>query len=286
MIDPQNIFKRFASDNPHERETAAHKLYENFKNSGGHPDDWELYKKGSAPKDGLRVMANLEASLRKNAEAMRDFAECQRKRAEAAAAKERKAREKADAENAKLREQLDKAKAHAKAGPDPTECVDLFSSLLPQTTVDKLSAEQIADRMRKLFVERESREYNLTAQVDLVIGQLTEALYQRHTELFGKRKRGSNAPTVSEFLETHAGKSASWCRRCYKAYTIVITAGWDGDATGGIEGIIKSASDPNRPKIKRVGKVQQKLDALADVVRRKDWEHAERMVSDWDGTLS
>ena len=87
--------------------------------------------------------------------------------------------------------------------------------------MDKLSAEQIGERMQTLFAERERREYNLTAQVDLVIGQLTEALYQRHADLFGKRKRGSNAPTVSEFLETHAGKSASWCRRCYKAYTIV-----------------------------------------------------------------
>jgi hypothetical protein len=281
MIDPQNIFKRFASDNPHERETAAHKLYENFKNSGGHPDDWELYKKGSAPKDGLRVIANLEASLRKNAEAMRDFAECQRKRAEAAAAKERKAREKADAENAKLREQLNKAKEHAN-----DECADLFSSLLPHAVVDKLSAEQIAERMQGLFAERECREYNLTAQVDLVIGQLTEALYQRHATLFGKRKRGSNAPTVSEFLETHAGKSASWCRRCYKAYMIVITVGWDGDATGGIEGIIKSASDPNKPKIKRVSKVQQRLDALTEVVRRKDWEDAERLVNVWDSSLA
>ena len=75
---------------------------------------------------------------------MRDFAECQRKRAEAAAAKERKAREKADAENAKLREQLDKARA-AKAAPDPSVRVDLFSGLLSQATVDKLSPEQIAE---------------------------------------------------------------------------------------------------------------------------------------------
>jgi hypothetical protein len=129
------------------------------------------------------------------------------------------------------------------------------------------------------------------AQVDLVIGQLTGALYQRHAELFGKRKRGSNAPTVSEFLETHAGKSASWCRRCYKAYLIVTDTSGDGqsaldswDGTGGIEGIIKAAYDPNRPKVKRVSKVQQRLDALTDVVRRKEWEYAERMVTDWDAS--
>ena len=232
-------------------------------------------------------MANLEESLRKNAEAMRDFAECQRKRAEAAAAKERKARAKAEAEVDKLREQLKKAKA--KPAPDSTERVDLFNSLLPQGTVDKLSADQIGERMQTLFGERERREYNLTAQVDLVIGQLTEALYHRHAEQFGKRKRGSNAPTVSEFLENHADKSASWCRRCYKAYTIITADDWDAccwDGTGGIEGIIKAAADPKRPKVKRASKTQQRLDALTDVVRRKQWEYAERMVSDWDSSLA
>jgi hypothetical protein len=104
--------------------------------------------------------------------------------------------------------------------------------------------------------------------------------------LFGKRKRGSDAPTVSEFLETHAGNLASWCRHCFKAYAIVTTAGWDGDTTGGIEGIIKAAADPNKPTVKRVSKVQQRLDALTDVVPRKEWEDAERLVNVWDSALS
>ena len=116
-----------------------------------------------------------------------------------------------------------------------------------------------------------------------MIGQLTEALYQRHATLFGKRKRGSNAPTVSEFLETHAGKSASWCRRCFKAYTIVTAADWDQawDGTGGIEGSSRLRPIRTSPR-SSVSKVQQRLDALTDVVRRKEWEYAERMVDDWD----
>jgi len=141
--------------------------------------------------------------------------------------------------------------------------------------------------METLFGERETREHNVTAQVDLLIGQLTEALYQRHTDLFGKRKRGSNAPTISEFLETHAGKSASWCRRCFKAYTIVTADDWDSwDCTGSIEAIIKAAVDPNRTTVKRVSKVQKRLDALTDVVRQKQWEDAERLVNIWDSALS
>jgi hypothetical protein len=122
----------------------------------------------------------------------------------------------------------------------------------------------------------------------LVIGQLTAALYQRYEDLYGRWRPRSNAPTPTAFLEAHAGKSASWCRRCYKAHTIVTADGWDAsswDGTGGIEGIIKAAADPDRPKVKRVSKVQQKLDSLTDVVRRKQWEHAERLVTDWDSAL-
>jgi hypothetical protein len=262
MIDPHLIFKRLRSDNEAERFVAANKLYE-----------------GTASKSDSDARA-------RQAEADAEMAEMLRrneadKRKKAAAAKERKAREKVDAENAELRERPKQAKVKPVA-PGPTDCVCLCSGLLPRATVNKLSAEQIAERMRTLFVERGAREYNLTAQVDLVIGQLTGALYQQHATLFGKRKRGSNAPTISEFLETHTGKSASWCRRCFKAYSIVTADDWDNwDCAGSIEGIIKDAADPNRPKVKRVSKVQQRLDALTDVVRRKEWEHAERMVNDW-----
>jgi hypothetical protein len=278
MTDPQLIFKYLRSDNEAERIVAANKLHAFFTKNGGHPDDWIIREKNG---DSLRRLADMEASLRKNAEEMRKYAE-------ADAAKERKARAKTQAENAKLREQLDKAK-QAKPAPDPTVYVDLFSGLLSQAEVDKLTPEQIAGRIQALNGDRDRREHNMAAQVDLVIGQLTEALYQRHTALFGKRKRGSNAPTVQEFLETHAGKSASWCRRCFKAYIIATADDWDDsswDGTGGIEGIIKSATDPNRPKAKRVSKVQKRLDALTDAVRRREWHDAEEMVNTWDSTLS
>jgi hypothetical protein len=278
MTDPQLIFKYLRSDNEAERIVAANKLHAFFTKNGGHPDDWIIREKNG---DSLRRLADMEASLRKNAEEMRKYAEADADNA-------RKARAKTQAENAKLREQLDKARA-AKAAPDPSVYVGLFSGLLSQTDLDKLSPEQIAERMETLFNERERREHNVAAQIDLVIGQLTDALYQRHKALFGKRKRGSNTPTVQEFLETHAGKSASWCRRCFKAYIIATADDWDDsswDGTGGIEGIIKSATDPNRPKAKRVSKVQKRLHALTDAVRRREWHDAEEMVNTWDSTLS
>jgi hypothetical protein len=90
---------------------------------------------------------------------------------------EREKRKQDEAELAKLSEQLKKARA--KPAADPTECVDLFSGLLPQATLDKLSPEQIAERMQTLFSDRERRHNNVAARIDLVIGQLTEALYQQ-----------------------------------------------------------------------------------------------------------
>ena len=294
MIDINNIFKRIRSDSEAERLVAANKLYDYCVNNGGHPDDWVIRKKGakdSRSNGGLNdATSSLWEAQCKAAQLDRDLAEMLRKNAEERrdeakqeAKTQREARDRADAELAKLREELKKARA--KKAPDRTERVDLLSGLLSQEAVDKLDADQIAERMATLCSERDLRQHNATAQVDLVIGQLTEALYQRYAQLFGKRKRGSNAPTVSMFLENYAGKTASWCRRCYKAYLIVTTGDWDTGAwggTGGIEGINKSVADPDKPKVKRVNKTQEKLDALAGVVRRKQWEHAERMVNDWD----
>ena len=69
-------------------------------------------------------------------------------------------------------------------------------------------------------------------------------------------------------------------------------SGWDGDATGRIEcrdprdirsgtkNVLDSVDATE--SVKRVSKVQQRLDALTDVVRRKEWGYAERMVNDWD----
>jgi hypothetical protein len=143
------------SDSEEERIIAANKMYASFMNGGGHPDDWELYKKGSAPKnDDCARQAEADAEM---AEMLRKNEADKRKKAEAAAAKERKARNKAEAEAAALREELAKAKAQAKTAPDANERVTMLSGLLSQETVDTLSAEQIAERMQTLFCERERR---------------------------------------------------------------------------------------------------------------------------------
>ena len=101
----------------------------------------------------------LNASI---AEMERQHEAGKRKQAEAPAEKERKAREKVDAEMPSSASNSTRRRLAPRRRPDPTECVDLFSGLLPQATVDKLSAEQIAERMRTLFVEREAREHNVT----------------------------------------------------------------------------------------------------------------------------
>ena len=85
MVDPQKIFKRFASDNEAERAVAAAKLYQFFTKDGGHPDDWSLHKAGTKPPRD-RAASNRAAtaweSMCKAAVADRDNEKKSRKHAE------------------------------------------------------------------------------------------------------------------------------------------------------------------------------------------------------------
>src|SRR3954452_2368624 len=159
MTDPQLIFKYLKSDNENERIAAANKLHSFFNSGGGHPDDWIIREKNG---DAVRNLVNSSDTMRKHADESRKYAE-------ADAAKARKDRDKTKADNAKLREQLDKAR-QAKTAPDPSVYVDLFSGLLSQAEVDKLSPEQIGEKIRALDEDRGRRQHNMAAQIDLVIG--------------------------------------------------------------------------------------------------------------------
>ena len=277
-INPNQVFKRLKSDNENERIVASQKLYDMFTKDGGHPDDWEIKKKGDS---------TAAERMAQRAQAVAAMLEEELKKQRAAAEKERKAHAKTEE---MLQEQLRQARAFAASAAAPDdEWADFADCLLSQATVDEMTAEQIKAKMIDLFAEGDRRQHNATAEVDLVIGQLTAALYRCHEQLYGRQRRGSNAPAIGEFLEQYAGKSASWCRRCYKAYSIFVSPDWspeDWDRSGGIEGIIKSVSDRNKPKAKRVNKLKEKLDALTAMVRKKQWEYAERMVNDWDNAVS
>jgi hypothetical protein len=276
-INNFNIFKRLGSDNPNERHIAADKLYESFKRDGGHPDEWEIRRRGH--EDSGHTSAGEAASLRAAAK-LRERAERKaRERAELEAERQSQAREQAEAEVSRLREQLRRAKRK----PTATEYVDLMSGLLKSSVLDAMGPDDISAKIEALFAERDRRDHNRAAQVDLLVGQLTSALYRCFEKQFGKPKRCSK-PTVTEYLEQYADKSASWCRRCFKAYTFVTSDDWQQecwDGRGGIEGIIRSASQP-RPIAKRVSKVQRRLNALSEVVRNRQWQDAEAMVSEWD----
>ena len=58
------------SDSEAERMVAANKMYQRFRNGGGHPDDWELYKKGTAPKSD--ALHDIELEMARNNAAMAD----------------------------------------------------------------------------------------------------------------------------------------------------------------------------------------------------------------------
>jgi hypothetical protein len=296
--DPHQIWKLLLSVSPAERHTAADMAYAAWKrgidgkNDTFHPDDWEVRRRSDKTKrNGARRAKSdaAEKTARENAERRAEHAEACEKRAMKLAEIEREAREKAQAEADKLREQLADARAKAK----PTETVDLLSSLLPAQTLNAMTAEQVSAKIAALWQEKGTRKSKETAQIDLVLGQLTLRLYDIWDEMFGPgsetpRKRGdSNAPTLTAFIQQYAGKSASWCQRCYSALNHVLSEEWpDIEARLGgsvsIENILKAARDPNRPTARRVSKVQKRLDALTTKVRQRAFDEAVDLVETWE----
>ena len=88
------------------------------------------------------------------------------------------------------------------------------------------------------------------------------------------------------FLKEYARKSASWCQRCCSALNHVLSEEWPDiearlDGSVSIENILKAARDPNRPTARRVSRVQKKLDALSDAVRRRAIDEAVDLGETW-----
>ena len=102
---------------------------------------------------------------------------------------------------------------------------------MPGGVLDALSADEVAGKITALWQEKGNRKHNETAQLDLVLGQLTMRLHEIWHDLHGPhsatpRKRGSNAPTLTAFVQQYAGKSASWCQRCLSAFEHVLSEEW------------------------------------------------------------
>jgi hypothetical protein len=298
--DPHQILKLIVSKNENERISAANRLFEACERKEWHPDDWRPQKNGRTERLPPVAEAMWQAKLatveraRQIAEIKLESAQELAQRVKERAEREHKAREKAEADVEKLKEQLNKAKAKAK--PGPTRTVDLLSSLLPGGVLDALSADEVADKITALQREKGNRKHNETAQVDLLLGQLTKRLHDIWDEMFGPgsetpRKRGdSNTPTVTQFVQQYAGKSASWCQRCLSAFEHVFSEEWPEievrlDGSVSIENILKAARDPNRPMVRRISKVQKRLDALTEAVRRRAIDEAVDLIETWESEV-
>ncbi len=57
------------------------------------------------------------------------------------------------------------------------------------------------------------------------------------------------------------------------------------DGSVSIENILKAARDPDRPTIKRISKVQKRLDALTEAVRRRAIDEAVDLVETWENEV-
>jgi hypothetical protein len=298
--DPHQILKLIVSSNEHERISAANRLFEACERKEWHPDDWHPKKNGRSARLPPVAEATWQAKLaevesaRRIAEIKLESAQDRAEREKARAERESQARGRAEADVEKLKEQLNKAKAKAKPG-GPTQTVDLLSGLLPGGVLGALSADEVAGKITALWQEKGNRKHNETAQLDLVLGQLTMRLHEIWRDLHGPhsatpRKRGSNAPTMTEFVKAYAGRSASWCQRCLSAFEHVFSEEWPEiearlDGSVSIENILKAARDPDRPTIKRISKVQKRLDALTEAVRRRAIDEAVDLVETWESEV-
>ena len=88
-------------------------------------------------------------------------------------------------------------------------------------------------------------------------------------------------------MQQYAGKSASWCQRCLSALNHVLSEQWPEiearlDGSVSIENIRKAARDPNRPPVRRISKVQKRLDALTEAVRQRAFDEAVDLVRTWE----
>ena len=54
------------------------------------------------------------------------------------------------------------------------------------------------------------------------------------------------------------------------------------DGSVSVENILKAARDPDRPMVRRISKVQKRLDALTEAVRRRAIDDAVDLVETWE----
>ena len=85
-------------------------------------------------------------------------------------------------------------------------------------------------------------------------------------------------------------RSASWCQRCFSALNHVLSEDWPEiearlDGSCQIENIMKAARDPDRPMVRRISKVQKRLDALTEAVRRRAIDEAVDLVETWESEV-
>jgi hypothetical protein len=171
---------------------------------------------------------------------------------------------------------------------DPDAVVPLTSLLSPDV-IPEIEADEIQRRIRSLEARRFIRVSNITAEIDLPIGELMHALDVAYVREFGRRKkRGSNQPSKAEYLQQYGGKDASWCRKCLKAYMHTTSAYWEDvewDGKGGIEGIntaakvhLTAGKPPRNPRKKKWGDI---LETMAQAIENGDLDRAWCILQDF-----
>jgi hypothetical protein len=150
------------------------------------------------------------------------------------------------------------------------------------------------DELRRQIVDdirgSKSAHNDMAMRHDLPIGQAVEAAMRLYKKLYHDRKRGSNAPTQGQFLDSiFDGIERRTRERNLKAFLIVASPEWpamDSGYTGskvGLERIFAAAEQfsGKSPKATRTP-LKTRYQTLRDAVLARDYGNAEQAIGQFD----
>jgi len=108
-----------------------------------------------------------------------------------------------------------------------------------------LGLDELQGRVEDAIKEAEDNSYMLTAHHEVPLGQLVDAAVRLHQEMYPKRKKRDNTPTLGQFLDRMFDDLVGDERtrqRHHKAFLIVVSSDWpamDDEYTGEKTGLAR-----------------------------------------------
>jgi hypothetical protein len=163
--------------------------------------------------------------------------------------------------------------------------------------VYELKQEELAQEARKAIEKLTDATDAITARHSVPMGQRIDAATVLYTRMYGKRRRGSNAPTMTKFLDDmFKGIDERTRQRHHKAYLIVASDDWpstDAAYCGtklGLERILDAgkqwAGRPTKPRAtvnrKQFNRLLNRIELVRDIAAHRTIEDVRAAFAQFD----